>query len=212
MLAVGDRRDRSYAVGIAPRCDARHRAGYRQYRNGSSPEQTSRTVQAIDIMLDDLRERISETNTSTAEEFRALVATKDYHNFLIDRLSRLPQAVAFGIVDSTGQIQNSTRLWPTAKSRCLRIAIISRHISTTFRIACSSVGDRRIALTAPGACSSADVSMAGTANSWVSLMSASRPLFQRNFRFDRNAAQSEDHAGEPRRHVDCRTSGVSNIL
>src|SRR5690348_11628355 len=55
-------------------------------------EQTGRTVQAIDIVLDDLAERIANSNITTPEEYRQTVATKDYHNFLLDRLSRLPQA------------------------------------------------------------------------------------------------------------------------
>jgi diguanylate cyclase (GGDEF)-like protein len=75
-------------------------------------EQTARTVQAIDIVLEDLVERIVATNVSTPEEFRQIVETSDYHNFLFDRLSRLPQAASFGIADNDGEIQNSTRIWP----------------------------------------------------------------------------------------------------
>ncbi len=78
-------------------------------------EQTSRTVQAIDIVLEDLAERIADANIATPEEFRQIVATRDYHNFLLDRLSRLPQAAAFGIADNQGEIQNSTRRWPTPR-------------------------------------------------------------------------------------------------
>src|SRR6476646_768004 len=50
-------------------------------------EQTARTVQSIDIVPSDLRERIGATNVTSADAFRNLVSSKDFYNLLVDRLS-----------------------------------------------------------------------------------------------------------------------------
>src|SRR5262249_51863162 len=53
-------------------------------------EQTSRTVQAIDIVLTELQERIYKLGVSTPDNFRRLTDNAETHSLLVDRLARLP--------------------------------------------------------------------------------------------------------------------------
>jgi diguanylate cyclase (GGDEF)-like protein/PAS domain S-box-containing protein len=78
-------------------------------------EQSARTVQSIDIVLADLRERIAAMGVVTADDMRNQTGTKDFHNMLVDRMARLPQAGASGVVDASGKLSNISTSWPTPK-------------------------------------------------------------------------------------------------
>src|SRR5712691_12344691 len=75
-------------------------------------EQTSRTLQAVDLVLDQTKERILSVAAETPEQFGQLTATEEFHNFLIDRLKNLPQADAISVVAANGTLINYTRQWP----------------------------------------------------------------------------------------------------
>jgi diguanylate cyclase (GGDEF)-like protein len=75
-------------------------------------EQTARTVQSVEIVLDDLNERIRAMGVTTPDNFRQLTDTKDMFNILQDRLSRVPQAVVIGLTDENGKLWTTTRSWP----------------------------------------------------------------------------------------------------
>ena len=77
-------------------------------------EQTSRTFQAIDIVLTDLQERVYKLGVTTPANLRNLAGTAEMHGMLIDRLARLPQAMAIGLIDNTGKLWATTRTWPTS--------------------------------------------------------------------------------------------------
>src|ERR1700704_4896966 len=70
-------------------------------------EQAARSVQSIDIVLSDLQERIAGMGVTTPDELRTRTGTKDFHLMLLDRLTRLPQASAVGVIDSKGIIWNT---------------------------------------------------------------------------------------------------------
>src|SRR5450759_4071133 len=74
-------------------------------------EQTNRSVQAIDLMLGDVQERVKRVGANTPETFRRLLQGEDTHNLLTDRLSHLSQATFIGLVDNDGQIISSTSQW-----------------------------------------------------------------------------------------------------
>jgi diguanylate cyclase (GGDEF)-like protein len=78
-------------------------------------EQTSRTVQSIDIVLTELQERVYKLGVTTPDNFRRLTDNIDTYNLLIDRLARLPQAAAINLIDSTGSLWTTSRSWPRPK-------------------------------------------------------------------------------------------------
>ena len=75
-------------------------------------EQTSRSVQSMDLVLSDLQDKLRAMGATTPESFRQVSATKDVYGILVDRLQRLSQATVIALIDSSGRILNSTRSWP----------------------------------------------------------------------------------------------------
>ena len=75
-------------------------------------EQTARSMQAGDLVLEDLRRQISDLRPESVEEFKAMIATEDLHRFLKDRADFLPQVDAFTIIAADGKLVNFSRQWP----------------------------------------------------------------------------------------------------
>jgi hypothetical protein len=75
-------------------------------------EQTSRTLQAVELILSEVEERVRGEPTETPEQFESLLATQDTHRFLADRIKNLPQADLIGFVGANGNLVNSSRSWP----------------------------------------------------------------------------------------------------
>jgi Cache domain len=75
-------------------------------------EQTSRTLRAVDLVLDQAKEHMLSPRPQAPEDFDRLSATREIHNFLIDRLKDLPQADALSVIAANGRLLNSTRQWP----------------------------------------------------------------------------------------------------
>ncbi len=75
-------------------------------------EQTSRSVQAVDIVLRDVQEHIASLHVTTPEEFRSILSSWDTHAFLRGRLDRLPQVDNLALVGADGVRVNYSVGWP----------------------------------------------------------------------------------------------------
>jgi signal transduction histidine kinase/DNA-binding response OmpR family regulator/HPt (histidine-containing phosphotransfer) domain-containing protein len=75
-------------------------------------EHTSRTLQAIDLVLDQVKERVLGSGLETPEQFERLLASEKWHQFLIARLKNLPQADALALVGADGRLVNTSRRRP----------------------------------------------------------------------------------------------------
>lgn len=86
-------------------------------------EQTSRSVQTADLVLEGLTNQtalvaVAETTagagqiSSVAAAFEAHVATEAMHQLLLDRAKMLPQVEAFTILDAKGRLLASSRRYP----------------------------------------------------------------------------------------------------
>ena len=71
-------------------------------------EQTSRYVQAIDIVLQDVQTRSRELGIHTPEEFRHRMGDDDTQHFLLQRMQNLPHAHTATLFDTSGAVINST--------------------------------------------------------------------------------------------------------
>ena len=77
-------------------------------------EQTSRTLQAVDLVLDEAKERVSRLGLETPQQFEEQLAGEEWHQFLADRLKKMPQAEALSLVGTDGKVINSSRRRPFA--------------------------------------------------------------------------------------------------
>lgn len=78
-------------------------------------EQTTRAVQATDLVLEGMRLRAANVGVTTPEAFQALFATQAVFHDLQRQTGELPQAGAFTVVSNNGAIINSSRQWPPHK-------------------------------------------------------------------------------------------------
>ena len=76
-------------------------------------EQTSRSVQSIDIVMTELQEQIAQRGGSTPEQREQFLKSEITHRLLKERLDRLSQADVIAIVNKDGQLTNASRSWPT---------------------------------------------------------------------------------------------------
>jgi len=72
-------------------------------------EQTSHTLQAVDLILGEARERIAGLGLATPQEFEQQLEGEEWHHFLVDRLKNLPQADALALVAADGKLVNTSR-------------------------------------------------------------------------------------------------------
>jgi PAS domain-containing protein len=79
-------------------------------------EQLARSIQSVDIVLTDVRER-TEAQTALAQgKFDQYVRSPDLYEFLRERLSRLSQAEFIAIIDRDGHIATTTQHSVTQKT------------------------------------------------------------------------------------------------
>jgi PAS domain S-box-containing protein len=76
-------------------------------------EQTDRTLQAIELIQASLIESVERFRVRTAADFRSQMSSYDVHLTLNDKLSGLPHVDAITLIDSDGQLVNSSRSWPS---------------------------------------------------------------------------------------------------
>lgn len=79
-------------------------------------EQTTRSLQAGDLVLQDLRRQIAGLRLETAEDFKAKLANEDLFKFLKDRADFLPQVDAFTVIAADGKLVNFSRQWPVPQT------------------------------------------------------------------------------------------------
>ncbi|MBI1776824.1 MAG: hypothetical protein HYR63_15875 [Proteobacteria bacterium] len=75
-------------------------------------EQTSRFMQAVDLVVTETCEKVSASRIRDPEEFKRLLATEEIHHFLQGQLKSLPQADAIAITGADGKLINFSRGWP----------------------------------------------------------------------------------------------------
>jgi signal transduction histidine kinase/DNA-binding response OmpR family regulator len=71
-------------------------------------EQTSHTLQTVDLVLGEARARVVGLGLATAEEFELQLGGEEWHHFLVDRLKNLPQAGALALVAADGKLVNTS--------------------------------------------------------------------------------------------------------
>jgi hypothetical protein len=62
-------------------------------------EQTSRTLQSVDLVLDQVKDRVLASGVETAPQFEQLLAGRKWHQYLADRVKSLPQAGGLALID-----------------------------------------------------------------------------------------------------------------
>ena len=77
-------------------------------------EQTSRTLQAIDLVLDQVKDRVLGSGIETPAQFPQQLTGKKWHQFLADRLKHLPQADGLALIDADGRLVNASPRWPAS--------------------------------------------------------------------------------------------------
>jgi hypothetical protein len=78
-------------------------------------EQLARSIQSVDIVLTDVRERTEAQTALAQERFDQYIRSPDLYEFLRERLSRLSQAEFIAIIDRDGHIAATTQHWVTPK-------------------------------------------------------------------------------------------------
>jgi len=69
-------------------------------------EQTSRTIQAVDLVAQEAQAMVLAAGVTDPDQFRKQMATEEVHQFLLRRLHSLPQASAISLTDDGGRIVN----------------------------------------------------------------------------------------------------------
>ena len=106
-------------------------------------EQTARSVQAADAVIQGMQGRFLAGGVATPEGFKAFFAAQPMQQDWAAHGSTLPQVVAFSAVDASGEVANSTRgPWPA-----LATDVSDRNYFTYFR----DHDDRGLQVTRPSA-------------------------------------------------------------
>ncbi len=75
-------------------------------------EQTTRSIQAVDLSLEEIRKDITSQGIDTPERFKAELRSSAVYASLRQKEEALPQAEAFTIIGADGRLVNSSRQWP----------------------------------------------------------------------------------------------------
>jgi signal transduction histidine kinase len=75
-------------------------------------EQTERSMQAVDLVLQEIRAKALATGIDNPQQFARLNGTENFHRFLAGRAENLPQTNGVGLIDAEGNFLNSSRAWP----------------------------------------------------------------------------------------------------
>src|SRR3984893_14783870 len=75
-------------------------------------EQTGRTIQAVDLVVQETQQMILGSGVTDPDQFRRRMGAEEVHRFLLDRLHSLPQANSISLQDNAGMVVNSSRAWP----------------------------------------------------------------------------------------------------
>jgi PAS domain S-box-containing protein len=75
-------------------------------------EQTSRTIQAVDLVAQEMQAMALASGVTNPDQLRQQMATQEINQSLGRRLQSLPQASAISLTDDAGRIINLSRTWP----------------------------------------------------------------------------------------------------
>lgn len=75
-------------------------------------DQTSRSFQAVDLVLIDVASRISAGTLNTTNGVRSDLKSESAHEFLVDRARNLSQIGNLILIDASGQLISHSRGWP----------------------------------------------------------------------------------------------------
>jgi len=75
-------------------------------------EQTSRTVQSVDIILQEVQTHVATLDARSPEQYHQQLAGADTVQFLAERLRNVPQAEAIVLIDGNGGLLNWSRASP----------------------------------------------------------------------------------------------------
>ena len=79
-------------------------------------EQLSRSIQSIDIVLTDIREKLETVGQLNQDSFGQQIYSHEIHQFLKEQLSRVSQANFIAIIDKDGWAAATTQQWPAPKT------------------------------------------------------------------------------------------------
>lgn len=74
--------------------------------------QTTRSMQAIDMIATDIEERFSRHNRVDYPSYLVDMRNEETWNYLVERQARLPHLEVTALVDKNGMVANTTRMWP----------------------------------------------------------------------------------------------------
>src|SRR5450631_42691 len=76
-------------------------------------EQTNLAVQSIDLVLNEIQERLENLGARTQDNFGHLQQDKNTYHSLLDSLAHLSQAALIALIDKDGRVVTTTQKWPT---------------------------------------------------------------------------------------------------
>lgn len=80
-------------------------------------EQLARSIQSVDIVLGDIRDKLHVQSALSESDFTRWIAGRRTYDFLKTRLARLSQADFIALVDKDGRLATTSRIWPTPAGR-----------------------------------------------------------------------------------------------
>lgn len=76
-------------------------------------EETARSMQAVDLVLQETRAKVLSTGIENSQQFERLIGTEKFHRFLAGRAANLPQSGGIGLIGPDGGFVAGSRVWPT---------------------------------------------------------------------------------------------------
>ena len=76
-------------------------------------EQTNLAVQSIDLVINEIQERLENLGARTQDNFGHLQQDKNTYHSLLDNLAHLSQAALIALIDKNGRVVMTTQKWPT---------------------------------------------------------------------------------------------------
>ena len=113
--AIGATLDRDHAGGLRysdlepARADHRTEPARGKKHRFVLAEQTSRYMQVVDLVLQEIQSRIAALDVPAPDEFTRSFGTASVRNSLRERLKNLPQANAFSLIKADGHLLVSSR-------------------------------------------------------------------------------------------------------
>ena len=75
-------------------------------------EQTARTIQAVDLVVQQTQAMVLAKGVQNPDQFRLQTVSEEVHHFLVNRLKNLPQSEALALIDDAGKVVSFSRAWP----------------------------------------------------------------------------------------------------